>query len=441
MAEKTGFLGGSATLDFAAALLLLGVAAGLLVWYDQADELPAEVVTAAVPATPAPAVVPEPKPEPAPQPVVAAPEPAPAAQEPTLDAEVQLAAPVQPDAPATGTAPSFDEVRRESDGLTVIAGRAAPGSTVRVMLDGEEVAVVVADQRGSFAAIAQADADGQGHVLSLTSENAAGEATPSEDEILLTPLAPAVVAEVETPAETPEETPAETPAPVVAESPTEAAPVVAEATPEPESDTPAETALAAAPEAVTEPATADAPAPAPQPVAVLKANAEGVELVQGTESPQAMTNVALDTISYSDAGEVQLSGRAQDGAAEVRVYIDNAPLASLPVDAQGRWRGEVPNVDEGIYTLRVDELDGEGVVTSRVETPFKRESEAVLAEATAGTNGPIRAITVQKGATLWAIARDRYGDGLLYVRVFEANAKSIRDPDLIYPGQVFDLPD
>ena len=43
--------------------------------------------------------------------------------------------------------------------------------------------------------------------------------------------------------------------------------------------------------------------------------------------------------------------------------------------------------------------------------------------------------------TLWGIARDNYGEGILYVRVFEANRGAIRDPDLIYPGQVFDLPD
>ena len=53
----------------------------------------------------------------------------------------------------------------------------------------------------------------------------------------------------------------------------------------------------------------------------------------------------------------------------------------------------------------------------------------------------MRAITVQTGATLWAIARERYGEGILYVRVFEANRESIRDPDLIFPGQVFRLPD
>jgi len=49
--------------------------------------------------------------------------------------------------------------------------------------------------------------------------------------------------------------------------------------------------------------------------------------------------------------------------------------------------------------------------------------------------------TVQPGNTLWAIAQERYGDGILYVRVFEANRDLIRNPNLIYPGQVFRLPE
>jgi nucleoid-associated protein YgaU len=49
-------------------------------------------------------------------------------------------------------------------------------------------------------------------------------------------------------------------------------------------------------------------------------------------------------------------------------------------------------------------------------------------------------VTVQPGVTLWASARDRFGDGVLYVQVYEANKDRIRDPDLIYPGQVFTVP-
>ncbi|WP_300016222.1 Ig-like domain-containing protein [uncultured Roseobacter sp.] len=180
------------------------------------------------------------------------------------------------------------------------------------------------------------------------------------------------------------------------------------------------------------------PASPSQSVAVLKSTEDGVELLQS--QPQVLSSIAIDTIGYSETGDVQLSGRAVAGTSEVRVYLDNRFVGGLPVDVSGGWRGEIPEVDAGIYQLRVDEVNEAGDVTSRLETPFKREAPAILAEASAGQEGPVRAVTVQTGDTLWAIARDRYGEGLLYVRVFEANRTDIRDPDLIYPGQVFDLP-
>ena len=53
------------------------------------------------------------------------------------------------------------------------------------------------------------------------------------------------------------------------------------------------------------------------------------------------------------------------------------------------------------------------------------------------TGRGLQAVTVQQGDTLWAISDTVYGDGLLFVRVFEANRDQIRNPDLIYPGQIF----
>ena len=157
-------------------------------------------------------------------------------------------------------------------------------------------------------------------------------------------------------------------------------------------------------------------------------------------APEPPARVQLDTIGYSDSGAVQLAGRAGAEAVEIRVYLNNRAAATLPVEPDRNWRGEVPDVDAGVYTLRVDAVDGQGAVTSRIETPFKREAPEVLAAASAQIDGPASAVTVQRGDTLWAIARDRYGEGLLYVQVFEANRASIRDPDLIYPGQIFELP-
>lgn len=288
------------------------------------------------------------------------------------------------------TVPRFDEVRRETDGTTIIAGRAAPLSDVKILVDGAEVATAKTDSTGGFAAIAMLPPAAAAQVVSLSSSDAEhSEPTASLDEIILAP-SDAPMAPV---AQTDELL----------------------ATPEP------------------------APAPEPARVAVLKSDSEGVSLLNAAP-PEAMTAVALDTIGYSDLGDVQLTGRAQPDTASVRIYLDNRSVINLPVDAQGRWRGDLPDVDEGVYTLRVDEVSAQGAVSSRVETPFKRESAAVLEQAAAGDDGPIKAITVQAGATLWAIARERYGDGTLYLRVFEANADSIRNPDLIYPGQVFDLP-
>lgn len=191
-----------------------------------------------------------------------------------------------------------------------------------------------------------------------------------------------------------------------------------------------------------QPATQTAKPAAPSLVTILRSSPEGVEVVQapGTR-PVVQRRVELDAISYSATGDVQLSGRAERRAAEVRIYLDNRPIAAIAVDKSGDWRGDVPDIASGIYTLRIDSVDEAGTVQSRVETPFKREPPELLLAAVAQSNTPMQAITVQKGATLWAIARERYGDPFLYVQVFEANRTQIRDPDLIYPGQVFTLPE
>ena len=174
---------------------------------------------------------------------------------------------------------------------------------------------------------------------------------------------------------------------------------------------------------------------------VMIADQDGVRVVQGGEG-QSSSDVALDAISYDEEGEVALSGRGTP-AAQVLVYLDNAPISSTVLDSAGQWKTDLTDVDPGVYTLRIDQLDTSGKVVSRLETPFQRENRERLIKQVAASAEPARVnvITVQPGYTLWAIARNRYGRGMLYVQVFEANRDKIRDPDLIYPGQVFQLPD
>jgi len=48
--------------------------------------------------------------------------------------------------------------------------------------------------------------------------------------------------------------------------------------------------------------------------------------------------------------------------------------------------------------------------------------------------------TVVKGDTLSKIAQTVYGDMMKYPVIFEANKPMLKDPDLIYPGQVLRIP-
>ncbi len=181
------------------------------------------------------------------------------------------------------------------------------------------------------------------------------------------------------------------------------------------------------------------------PPAVLLADDHGIRVLQpGGDGSQEVRAVAVDTISYDEVGDVQLGGRGT-GSRFVRIYLDNRPIETVQIGEDGQWRAPLVDVESGIFALRVDELDWDGQVTSRMEIPFKREDREALAELhsqDAGKKGlKVRVITVQRGNTLWGIARDRYGEGILYVRVFEANRARIRDPDLIYPGQIFALPE
>jgi nucleoid-associated protein YgaU len=326
--------------------------------------------------------------------------------------QIVAEAPEVPEEVAPSLVPEFDTFRVETDGSMVIAGRAEPGQIVDVMLGGDAIDRVTADGGGNFVSLPLAGPSDQPRRLSLLADPD-GEAISSTTSYIVAPIA---------------------------------APVIVAAVPEPQPDTEAiEASPTQVPQAPEAPE-ADVVVASPAPPTVLQADADGVRVVQSgptLETPQASANVALDAITYDPEGEVQLSGRAiGDGA--VQVYIDNEPVTTSQVTQGGDWQIDLPQIDTGVYTLRIDEVDAEGGVVSRLETPFKREEPsdvaAVLAEETSQEGFEVAVKTVQPGATLWAIAEENLGSGVFYVEVFEANSDLIRDPDLIYPGQIFRIP-
>jgi nucleoid-associated protein YgaU len=165
---------------------------------------------------------------------------------------------------------------------------------------------------------------------------------------------------------------------------------------------------------------------------VAKPSDDGVELLQAP--PQLKDQkISLDTVSYGEAGSVVLTGRAGVNAA-LRLYLDDGSVAEARADQDGSWRVELnEEVEPGVYTLRVDEVDETGRVTNRIESPFERENldNIQLADGQ---------VVVQPGNSLWRIARHAYGEGVQYTDIYDANRSKIRDPDLIFPGQIFDVP-
>lgn len=363
----------------------------------------------------------------------------------------------------TPVAPAFDIVRVAPDGQTLVAGRAPGARDVVILVDGAESGRAVVDGAGKFVAFLDLPESDAPRVVSLLSEGDLGT-IESDDQVILAPVVRVAQAPAETPAPAPT-APTETAEDRVAEV-QEALPVadadpLTEADPVDAAETPAvstDSGLVEAPAPVDTPLAervaqpdADAPqitpevvvADAPSAPAVILSTEAGIDILQpGGGAPEALDQIALDAITYEDAGSVALTGR---GTAQefVRVYLDNQPILTTEIGSDGQWRAELPDVDTGTYTLRVDAVDAAGDVTSRVESPFRREDPVALAAAADRAEGPsvIKVVTVQPGNTLWAIARDRYGEGPAYVKVFEANRDRIRDPDLIYPGQVFSIPD
>ena len=420
------------------------------------------------------------------------------------------------------SAPKFDVVRIEDDGSALIAGQADGRGHVILSVDGVEQAEARADLSGTgqfvIFAFIPSTGDQQSLKLHLYAEDGSGPVV-SAQTVFVAPATAAAAATDSTAALVQEEV-------TVSESPDTAAETDTETEAETETETDTEIETGTGTEtASTDVATPEAKADK-APATVILADEDGVRVLQDGAPSAAKPAVTIDTISYSSNGDVILGGRGQAGNF-VRIYLDNQFLATSKIAADGYWALELSDIEPGIYTLRVDELNAAGDVVSRAETPFKREAAEELAELmAAGTEteepsaeGPsesaaetqvvdaealasvepeaaddpqpeevvtqeevnvqaevaelnpqgeqssdggslavegqpadtasvlrtpskkFRVRTVQPGSTLWAIAKESYGAGIEYFKVFEANKERIRDPDLIYPGQVFEIPD
>ncbi len=361
----------------------------------------------------------------APQQQAAAPaQPAPAEVKPQTPAATSSAAPAQPQVQATAPAgsggqnqalppgatgsippppkpepltpallairPSFDVVRIGSDCRAVMAGRAAPNALVTVYFGDDELGRINADPRGEWTLVPDLPLHTGSRELKLTSA-LQGQVPPQ-----------ASVNNV----------------------------------------------------VVSVPNCEPGKSGGEQAIAVLTGPTGGSRVLQKPVGKTAVgKGLSLDTVDYDDKGELVLSGRAP-AHATVQIYINNEPVAVTQADTKGVWTAQpTKQISPGVYTLRIDQMAEPGKpgtvaattqpggtaaasqakVASRIELPFSRAAPGSIDFAKGN-------VVVQPGNSLWRIARQLYGEGTRYMVIYSANKDQIRDPDMIYPGQVFALP-
>jgi len=382
--------------------------------------------------------------------------------------------------------PRFDVVRVGARGSAVVAGRAAPGAEVILLADnGRELGRARADRRGEFVILPVEPLPPGAMELSLRARLGDQEMAGPDTVVLMVPDTAPQIAEASRPAPATEPSPsaqaqaAERPAqqaqaaPAPAERPAQQAQATprarpaqqAPATPAPAerpaqqaqaapapAERPAQQAQAApapaerpAQQAQAAPAPAERPAqgqtPAPTgPLAVLipgQAEAAAPRLLQVPEpTPPAGTapRLGIDSVEYDQGGSMRFAGSATPGA-RLRLYVDDQPIGEAVAETPGRWTLQPESQPSiGRHRLRIDQVSPtDGRVLARAEVPFQREE--LPAEAFAQQR-----IVVQPGNNLWRIARATYGRGIRYTVIYQANKDQIADPNKIYPGQVFALP-
>ncbi len=157
-------------------------------------------------------------------------------------------------------------------------------------------------------------------------------------------------------------------------------------------------------------------------------------LQEPREAAEGLGPLSLDVIDYDDTGAVIFSGRATPGRV-VELYINRRLIGRVPANDDGRWTvAPEAQIAPGVYQLLVIQLDESGRPEYAIELPFERATMDQI-ELRDGK------VIVQPGNSLWRIARRAYGRGAQYTIIYEANAEQIRNPDLIYPGQIFEVPD
>lgn len=357
-------------------------------------------------------------------------------------AEASGEAAAETPAPSSETAKitiRIEAVEIDSDTIFV-AGAADPGAQVRVYANEFLLGDTVTSPGGRFLVQVRKDLAVGDYIIRAdvidpaTAEVVARAAVPftrSEGERV------AAVADnastVEQPAAAPEATEPAGSAPEQAEAEAPAAEpssdqaqngTMAETEPKPESmpEAEASTAMAEAPAASGETEAGETPAGETD---MAKAEQPAATGTGETASGEASTEPAMT--EKPDSGEM--------ATAETET-----PSSAEPAEEMAEASGTASESEEMSSTETPAAGEGEEQVASASESsaPPEVSEDITVTGKLRQTNS---SVIIRRGDTLWHISRRVYGQGTRYTTIYLANQDQIKDPDMIWPGQIFELPD
>lgn len=153
---------------------------------------------------------------------------------------------------------------------------------------------------------------------------------------------------------------------------------------------------------------------------------------QSTAVAAAGSSAAVGKVTAENP--VVIATTAKSGDIVSDVSKGNVYDEKNEVSAAEKSENVTDKEDDTDKTARIQKNDRDQDIDKGNDTGNKEE-----AASDPGISGDL--YTVVQGDCLWNIAKARYGSGIDYIKIYEANRGVIGDnPDLIYPGTVFVLP-
>ena len=155
-------------------------------------------------------------------------------------------------------------------------------------------------------------------------------------------------------------------------------------------------------------------------------------------TPPAPASSAIATRTAPQTSTSRDASASADAPATSETAIASAPTAMGQAPATGAERARVVAnaIEPSAVSPSVPAQIGAGTVTTN-DTAIT-DLPVVQQAALQPVDGRV---LIRRGDTLWRISRDTYGQGARYTVIYLANGDQIRNPDLIYPGQIFRMPD